>query len=1015
MKSLRALWALFLLCALSAQATVSNNTFLARTTIPNDPPMGEVFGFFEKTSTDPGEPAHGNQPAATQTVWWTWTAPADGAFSLTAGSTLNERHVLAAYTGTQLSRLTAVAYDVSTNNLGSRLRFNVKAGVAYHIAAACFPDSPPPAASDKRLRIGYQFTPASAASNDPYAGRIELAGDFTTGLGVNTSASKEAGELNHAGNQGGRSLWWTWTSRRGPVLVTVSTKGSSTHDSSTGRNRPVDTLLGVYTAQSGPLGPVSTLTLLEAHASDDNADAESVHSEVKFHAPAEGRYAIAIDGFRDGSGTVDAGNLFLSVRVERSNGSFVDRAPITKPSAVITGTNIGLLHGATAPATGYRTVWWTWRAPANGTLKLSTAGSSFDTRLDVFTGTALANLVSVASSDDADPDATPPVLTSATEFAVTSGTNYQIAIGGKSSATGAIVLALDFVANFPAIVTQPVSQSVTVGSTATFSVVATGNPAPTYLWQRRPAGTKIWLPLEKETSSTLTLAELKRSAHGDSFRCDVSNPLGKVVSAIATLGVTPPAPTITLPDTLRIRGSVDLPSAPEDAPAELRYYARSLPSGLAMDPLTGRISGTLTKAGTFTVTYWSQDGAVKSALQKLTFVVLPVPAAMTGSFEGLLASSEDSLPAGKVSLKVTSGGTFTGTLITTDPKAHALKGVLALNDDFSAGSARLTLRRGAAVSYTLDLRISSDSVFSAELREGDALLATATDGARLPAYTTKNPSPGVGAYTTTLRASPLDESEARPHPLGTGYATAVIAPLGTLRLTGKLADGVRITASLPRGADAAYRLYLKPHKTAGNFFAGRLPFVARADEPTLQHATTNAVFWLKPASAKDAAYPAGFGPLSVAVSIEPWLKVTNLSTFLDLPASGSNRVFAVAINEGGLSNLPPNTRDLPSELLLTPSNVVLAPVPNPAAWSTKLNLATGAFTGSFRVQDPHPLTEATVRRTIRFEGVLQQLPADVTDAVLGRGFFLAPPVVKGDPALSGRVEFARPEPAVIEE
>src|SRR5436853_2860043 len=46
-----------------------------------------------------------------------------------------------------------------------------------------------------------------------------------------------------------------------------------------------------------------------------------------------------------------------------------------------------------AGSTGGSSVWWTWTAPESGTFSASTAGSSFDTLLAVYQGSALSNLV----------------------------------------------------------------------------------------------------------------------------------------------------------------------------------------------------------------------------------------------------------------------------------------------------------------------------------------------------------------------------------------------------------------------------------------------------------------------------------------------------------------------------------------------------------------------------------------------------------------------------------------------
>src|SRR5207249_2205567 len=51
---------------------------------------------------------------------------------------------------------------------------------------------------------------------------------------------------------------------------------------------------------------------------------------------------------------------------------------------------------------GGKSVWWTWQAPADGALFLSTSNSAFDTLLGLYTGARVANLATIASNDDAD-------------------------------------------------------------------------------------------------------------------------------------------------------------------------------------------------------------------------------------------------------------------------------------------------------------------------------------------------------------------------------------------------------------------------------------------------------------------------------------------------------------------------------------------------------------------------------------------------------------------------------------
>jgi len=180
----------------------------------------------------------------------------------------------------------------------------------------------------------------------------------------------------------------------------------------------------------------------------------------------------------------------------------------------------------------------------------------------------------------------------------------------------------------------------------------------------------------------------------------------------------------------------------------------------------------------------------------------------------------------------------------------------------------------------------------------------------------------------------------------------------------------------------------------------------RTDNAAIFHVVTEDVYWTKPANPKDKTYPDGFGPLGVTFVLEPWVKPASLGVALGLTAEGANYPFAVSVSEAGVSNAEPNNHGLPTGLLFTPQNTVSVPLPNPTAWSTRVNVATGLFTGSFKIQDTPEGATKPMKRTVKFEGVLQQLPAGTEDEVFGRGFFLVPPLVKGAPTLSGLLEFA---------
>ena len=97
----------------------------------------------------------------------------------------------------------------------------------------------------------------------------------------------------------------------------------------------------------------------------------------------------------------------------------------------------------------------------------------------------------------------------------------------------------------PSITTQPASQTVTAGQTATFTVAATGTAPLSYQWKKNGVN------LTGATSSSYTTATTTTGDNGATFQVTVSNAAGSVTSAAATLTVsadsTAPTVLITAP------------------------------------------------------------------------------------------------------------------------------------------------------------------------------------------------------------------------------------------------------------------------------------------------------------------------------------------------------------------------------------------------------------------------------------------------------------------------------------
>ncbi len=119
---------------------------------------------------------------------------------------------------------------------------------------------------------------------------------------------------------------------------------------------------------------------------------------------------------------------------------------------------------------------------------------------------------------------------------------YSVVVSnsGGSVTSSDATLTVSTTPSVPAITTQPQNQNASIGSTAVFSVGATGSPAPNYQWRKGTTNVGT-------NSPTLTLSNVQTGDAG-SYSVIVSNSAGSVTSAAATLTVTPaPAggPTIT--------------------------------------------------------------------------------------------------------------------------------------------------------------------------------------------------------------------------------------------------------------------------------------------------------------------------------------------------------------------------------------------------------------------------------------------------------------------------------------
>jgi len=136
---------------------------------------------------------------------------------------------------------------------------------------------------------------------------------------------------------------------------------------------------------------------------------------------------------------IDAAYSFLLGGGGPANNDFADRITVSGSSVTTTGNSTGADKESGEPnhaRPGGASVWWSWTAPANGSVTVDTAGSNYDTMLGVYTGTAVNALTTIGTNDDASGLG----LRSRVTFTASAGVTYQIAVDGYLADTGDITL-----------------------------------------------------------------------------------------------------------------------------------------------------------------------------------------------------------------------------------------------------------------------------------------------------------------------------------------------------------------------------------------------------------------------------------------------------------------------------------------------------------------------------------------------------------------------------------------------
>ena len=364
----------------------ANNAFTNAVKVPAA--GGVLLSSNYYATLEPGEPVHAQVPSGSSSVWFNWSPLATTNVLIdTAGSSFHP--VLAVYTGDSVDQLTEVASstDDRANNLLANVSFNAIKGTTYRIAVAGFDAK---GEGNIRLRVAPGGTPDTrpplVSISSPMRESLVTTGLVTVSGTVKEPATSDSGVSN------------VFLQINGGPATNVTVIGQSWYGMVT--LPPGTNLVQAYAIDyAGNQGPADTIVVRYINPTND-------FFAFATPLPGVGGIVTAING----RATVEPGEP---------------------------------LHGDNA---GGHSIWYTWQAPADGTLTLSTSGSSFDTLLGMYIGTNVTNLITVVGNDDAYQGSK---YSQINQQPVMSNQVYYIAVDGYGGASGNITLQYAFVAPKP--------------------------------------------------------------------------------------------------------------------------------------------------------------------------------------------------------------------------------------------------------------------------------------------------------------------------------------------------------------------------------------------------------------------------------------------------------------------------------------------------------------------------------------------------------------------------------------
>jgi hypothetical protein len=363
---------------------------------------GSVTGTLNGATLEPGEPV---PDSGTATVWWTWTAPADGTWRFAVEAFDVQ---LTLWRGTAVDQLIAADTSYCAAGAAGGPYARVVAGQQYHVRAQGWSGS-----------VTVSWTPAGRPANDDFAAAIPISGYNGETPASTCLATAESGEPRPA-LASGPTVWFRWQAADRVRVVF-----------STGTN---DAVVYVWRGSS-----VDTLTAVGQRLSTESVEVVPDKGAV-YHL----QVATASDiDFYAGLPTSLVWKHYVASNDFNYNARGIPPAEVSPwdRSGVLWTDNIDATLQAGEPAliTGQTgaTLWWSVQpleVPA--TLTLDTSQSTPDTVVGVFAGAPTDSLTRLAVADGGGSTQGAAKLS----VALTTGRTYTVIVDGESGQTGAIRL-----------------------------------------------------------------------------------------------------------------------------------------------------------------------------------------------------------------------------------------------------------------------------------------------------------------------------------------------------------------------------------------------------------------------------------------------------------------------------------------------------------------------------------------------------------------------------------------------